>query len=187
MNVAGVLLAAGVGSRFHGNKHKLLTDVRGESIVGRSARSMVNSGLVASAVVSGSVDLTSALSEFPSLAILHNSAYEEGISTSIHVAIEWAEQNNFDAIVIGLGDQPGVLSASWLKLAQSNSPIAVATYEGKPGNPVCLAKSVWPLLPESGDEGARNLMRMRPELVKRVPCKGTAEDIDTVEDLGQWS
>ena len=77
MNVAGVLLAAGVGSRFHGNKHKLLTDVRGESIVGRSARSMVNSGLAASAVVSGSVDLTSALSEFPSLAILHNSAYEE--------------------------------------------------------------------------------------------------------------
>jgi len=148
---------------------------------------MVDSGLAGCVVVTGATELDAALSEFPQLQIINNSKFEDGIATSLGAAVAWAMDGGFEALIVGLGDQPGVLSSAWRLLARSSSPIAVASYDGRPGNPVRLEKSVWPFLPSSGDEGARVLLRTRPELVEQVACEGSPNDIDTVEDLGQWS
>ena len=69
----------------------------------------------------------------------------------------------------------------------TTTPVAVATYEGVRGNPVRLSSMVWPLLPTTGDEGREVVMRRRPDLVVEVPCPGRSADIDTVDDLAEWS
>jgi CTP:molybdopterin cytidylyltransferase MocA len=55
---------------------------------------------------------------------------------------------------------------------------------------VRIHHSLWDLfssLDEAPDAGVRTLMRLRPELVEEVACKGTSADIDTPEDLSLWT
>ncbi|NDC99984.1 hypothetical protein EB083_04495 [bacterium] len=86
-------------------------------------------------------------------------------------------------MVVGLADQPAVKPASWRRVANSLSPIAVATYNGVRGNPVRLHAELWPLLPTTGDEGARNLFKSHKDLLEEVACDGSAQDLDTTNDI----
>jgi CTP:molybdopterin cytidylyltransferase MocA len=103
------------------------------------------------------------------------------------MGIREAQRRNASAVGVGLADQPFVTAEAWRRVAHAPTPIAVATYFGRNGNPVRLHESIWELLPKSGDSGARDLIRLRPELVSQVDCPGSAADIDTQEDLAQWT
>jgi CTP:molybdopterin cytidylyltransferase MocA len=178
-----VVLAAGGGSRFTGPQHKLLAPLP-EGSVGRVAvERAIAAGLDGTLVVVGATDL-----DLPSGAVvLTNPRWREGIATSLQVAVDHAREVGAEAVVVGLADQPFIDPAAWRAVAASRSPIAVATYAGRRGNPVRLAGQIWPDLPRTGDEGARALMRARPELVAEVPCAGNPADIDTTEDLRAWN
>lgn len=190
MSVAAVVLAAGAGARFTasgGTGHKLLAELDGRPILDHVLDAALAAGLDAVVVVQGARDLRAHAR--PGVVVLENERWAEGIATSLRVAVDWAGAAGHDAVVVGLADQPGVTPAAWAAVAAAppHPPIAVATYAGVRGNPVRLAASVWSQLPVTGDEGARAVMRGRPELVREVPCSGLAWDVDTVEDLERWS
>ena len=182
---AGVLLAAGGGTRFVGPDHKLRADAAGRPLVSYALDAMAGSGLPLLVVVTGAVDLDDLL---PAGAVsIANPAWERGQATSLATAVAWARPRDIEAIVVGLGDQPGVTAESWTAVAaESATPIAIATYGGRRGHPVRLAREVWDRLPTEGDAGARALIRSTPALVTEVPCIGDAVDIDTLEDLARW-
>ena len=180
------MLAAGAGTRFSAGA-KLLAPLRGRPLVWWAVASALGADLDETVVVSGAVDLADALPE-SGLTMLVNDRWQEGQALSLQAAVRHARERGHDAVVIGLGDQPLIPPTAWRAVAErTDVPVAVATYDGQRRNPVRLAAEVWPLLPTSGDEGARVLMARRPELVGEVACSGIPADVDTVEDLAQWS
>ena len=190
MTIGVVLLAAGAGSRYQGPTHKLHAALPGAPPLYRQALdATIDAQVGPIVVVTGQARLVLPPSSptGPGVWAVHNPAWAAGQATSLACAVRWATAAGWDAMVVGLADQPGILASAWRAVSVAQGAIAVATYDGRRRNPVKLARDVWPLLAEAGDEGARQLMRMRPELVEEVPCSGRPVDIDTVEDLEKWS
>lgn len=181
------VLAAGGSARF-GDGAKQLAPFRGRPLVAWAVEAAVESGAFdVVVVIGGAVDLAPALP--PGVTLIDNPGWAEGQATSLAVAVQAARVGGFDAVVVGLGDQPFVGPEAWHAVATADigTPIVAATYEGRRGNPVRLGREVWDVLPTEGDEGARRLMAGRPELVGEVACPGNAADIDTREELDRWS
>jgi molybdenum cofactor cytidylyltransferase len=191
MTTAAIILAAGGGSRFTasgGEGHKLLAPYLGRTVVEWSIEAAAAAHLDATYVVRGATDLPAPPLVADAITFVRNDRWRDGIATSLQAGITRARRDGHAAVVVGLGDQPLVQTEAWRRVSRAaTSPVAVATYTGERGNPVRLTSLVWPLLPTTGDEGARVVMRRRPDLVTEVPCPGRAADIDTVDDLDQWS
>ncbi|CAB4558935.1 MAG: NTP transferase domain-containing protein [Actinobacteria bacterium] len=186
-NILAVLLAAGAGTRFTGPIHKLRYPFRGQPLVRHGIDAMVSANIGPNVVITGAVDISDLLSDVTEV---HNPDWASGQRSSVQAAIDYGRAHTCDALVFALGDQPFITADAWRAVALSTSPIAVATYEGQRGHPVRLHHSLWDQfssLDEAPDAGVRTLMRLRPELVEEVACKGTSADIDTPEDLSPWT
>jgi CTP:molybdopterin cytidylyltransferase MocA len=187
MMTTAVLLAAGGGTRFVGQTHKLLALLDGIPVFQHSLDHVVAAGFDHVVLVTGAVDLDI---DRPGVTTVHNPEWQQGQAGSLQRALTTAQAHHSEFIVVGLADQPFVAASAWraVATAESTAPIVVATYDGQRGpNPVRLHRSVWPQLPTDGDEGARTLMRLHPEWIDEVACEGSAADIDTLEDLGSWT
>lgn len=184
--VIAVLLAAGNSSRFTGPTNKLIAPFRRTTVIQHSLMAMRNSGIPVRGVVVGKVDLAPYLCGDED--VLVNPNPENGMASSLAIALDWGSSLRCDAIVIGLGDQPSIGSNAWQRVADAPfSPITVATYQGRRRNPVRLSRDVFELMPRNGDEGARALFNVYPSMVEEVECDGEPFDIDTAEDLDKWN
>lgn len=192
MTVAGVVLAAGAGSRFRADQpdaHKLTTSFRGRPLAAWALAAADGAGFNQLYVVTGAVDISGLSAEVTGgrATVIANPAWADGQATSLTAAVAAATNDGHRAIVVGLADQPLVPTSAWRSVGAAAGEIVTATFDGRRRPPVKFERSVWGDLPESGDEGARTLFRLRPELVSELPCTGNPVDIDTLEDLQQWS
>ncbi|MGB5759444.1 MAG: nucleotidyltransferase family protein [Acidimicrobiales bacterium] len=195
MTVAGVILAAGSGSRYlegGGSQlsvHKLTAPFRGRPLLSWALAAADEAGFNQLYVITGAVDVDQLIAETlgERATVLRNPHWADGQATSLALAVEAAIADEHRAIVVGLADQPLVPASAWRSVGASAGEIVTATFGGVRRPPVKLERSVWADLPHSGDEGARSLFRLRPELVSELPCSGNPVDIDTLEDLQQWS
>ena len=192
-----VVLAAGSGARFAGSTHKLLSEAQGRPVYHWAVESAIEASIGPVVVVTGKTPLPldfamssqahSSIDLWGQPRSIENPNWSTGMASSVQCAIAYAASLGAQSVVIGLGDQPCVPPSAWQLVASSTAPLAVATYDAKRGNPVKLHAEMWSLLPTSGDEGARHLLRSHRELVEEVSCLGSAIDIDTIEDLEQAS
>ena len=177
-----VLLAAGSGSRFSGTQHKLLTQVEGKSIFEWALQHAIDAQIGPIAVVYGAVDLPRPPSA-QNVNFLHNANWQSGMASSVQCGLQWASSLGLQSVVIGLGDQPCIPPSAWISVAQTASPLAVATYQGVRANPVKIHAEFFSHIPTTGDIGARSLLRSHSELVTEVPCSGSGIDVDRAEDI----
>ena len=82
MTVAAVVLAAGGGTRFIADHHKLLADVRGRPVVAWALEHALEAGLDETVVVTGAVEVPAE----PGVTMLHNPDWQQGQATSLQVA-----------------------------------------------------------------------------------------------------
>ena len=155
-------------------------------MIERSLAHVVDAAIGPVIVITGAVPDIVPAGRIDQVTACHNPRWAEGQMTSLRAGLDAAAELGCHAVVVGLADQPFITPDAWRAVATTTAAIAVATYDGRRGNPVRLDSAVWALLPADGDEGARSLMRVRPDLVREVPCTGSPADIDTEEDLRRW-
>ena len=182
LHVAGLLLAAGKGSRL--GQPKALVEIAGQTLVARGAALLHQGGADPVVVVTGAVSVN-----LPGVVTVHNPDWETGMGSSLRVGLATLPADS-QAVVIALVDQPLVGPQSVRRLISAfldGAGVAVACYDGQPRNPVLIARPHWAdaAAMAAGDVGARAFLRANSGLVTAVECGdiGMPDDLDTREDL----
>lgn len=188
MNVDAIILAAGSGSRYHGNTHKLLEPVNGIPMVRLVAQKVLLSGFRAVALVYGANEenVKEAVLDLP-LILARNEDWQNGQASSMVVGLR-ALPSDSDAACFVLSDQPYIQAATYAALRRfaENHPshIIAPHYQGKRGNPCTFPACVYgELLRTTGDRGGRDVMKAHGMIPAEVDDPGILKDIDTLEDL----
>jgi CTP:molybdopterin cytidylyltransferase MocA len=192
-DVAVAVLSAGRGSRLGGSDPKPLLEWRGRPLVAWALDAARESGLAPVLLVTGyrGREVRRAVEHEghgSGVEIVYNPAWRSGIASSLRRALSVLDaRDRVGAVCIGLADQPRIGPEAYRRLAaapRGDAAIAVATYRGERGNPVLLARSIWPeAMALRGDVGAR--MLMGSHTVVEVGCDGTGDpaDVDRLDDL----
>jgi CTP:molybdopterin cytidylyltransferase MocA len=184
---AGLVLAAGAGTRF-GGEIKQLAPLRGRPLLSYAVETMLAvAALERVLVVLGHAadEILSAV-DFGAAEVVVCDEWERGQSASLRCGL--AALGEADAVVVTLGDQPFItpqVIAGALDHLEGHDAVR-AVYGGVPGHPVVLGPRVLAAAGElEGDQGARDLLsRFR---VRRWEAGhlASAADVDTQEELSR--
>lgn len=195
--VAGIVLAAGIGSRFGGGKVR--APLEGRPLVAHVLAAAREAGIERLVLVLGrdAVAVRSALAAageeaLDGLLVAVNPAPERGLASSVRLGLAAATAAPAPGgILILLGDQPRARAEVIVALRSAAGTAPVGTLavvaahagDGAP-NPVLLLPAGWTLTAElEGDRGLGSLLAAHPARVVRVPVAGANPDVDTPADL----
>lgn len=175
---AGVVLAAGAGTRF--GMPKVLAD-SGEWLVSAVA-ALLEGGCAEVVVVLGAAVDGVAIPQSASAVVAAD--WADGLSASVRAGVLALEDEGVEFAVFLPVDTPDVNAAAVRRVlaAARGTGLARASYAGRPGHPVVIARRHWAALLDTlaGDEGAGPFLRSRDDVVM-VDCADlcSGADIDS--------
>ena len=188
MPLAILILAAGASRRL--GQPKQLLRLGGQSLLERAVATAQGSHAAGVYVVLGA-QATQILNSLPPLPVpvWVNPDWEAGMSSSLRLGLAQLTEITppFDAVLVMLGDQPGLDSDALNRLMvcyeADPSRVVAADYGNKAGVPAIFPRACWPeLMQLSGDKGARQWLARQGGAVRRIAL-GDLQDIDTWEDF----
>lgn len=187
-HLAVVLLAAGAGSRFGGDK--LMAPYGSGLLIDKSLDAALAAapGEVVVVLGGGATALEAHLATRPgAFHVAACESWRDGLSASLKAGI--AAVAGADAVAVFLGDMPEVPAGLVRHLAaavQAGAPAAAPVCQGRRGNPVVLGADVLAQVAGlSGDRGAGPLLEALGARLSLIPTddKGVLFDVDRREDL----
>jgi molybdenum cofactor cytidylyltransferase len=187
-SIGAVILAAGVSSRM--GEPKQLLRLGGKTLLEQvldSARSAAVDEIVV--VLGAAAENIRQQVDLSKTKVVINSSYQQGMGTSLGAGLA-ALDPAINAVLILLADQPFVRPTTLHRICQeyrrSHAQIVIPLYKGFRGNPVLLARSVFPeVMALSGDVGCRAIFGNHLESIVKLPVDdvGILLDIDTKADF----
>jgi len=181
VTVAGLLLAAGAGSRM-GMPKALVRDADGTSWLRRSVAALTDGGCDAVTVVLGArADEARALVP-DGVTVVVADEWADGMSASLRAGL--AAMDDADAVVLTLVDLPDVTAEVVRRVVAQGAGRATlsrAAYDGRPGHPVVLGRDHWAGVAASatGDQGARPYLAAHDVALVECGDLATGEDRDS--------
>ncbi len=177
---AGLVLAAGAGSRF-GAEPKLLAELRGRPLLEHAIAAQCEVAELERVVVvlgASAEEILERVELMRAEAVVCE-RWQEGLSASLRCGVEALADS--DKVVVTLGDEP-LMTPELIARFSRLAPGTRATYGGRPGHPVVLGpqhiRAVGDL---RGDHGARELLAGATTL--ECGALAASRDVDTVADL----
>ena len=185
--LAAVVLSAGKSERM-GGRPKALLQLKGKTFLEHVLESIARSGIPQAVVVVG--HHRSEIEEaFPSLPLVFNPNYEQGMSTSVQAGIR-ALPPGVESAGVFLVDQPRIEPETILSVTSQLRPghIVLPVHEGRRGHPVFFSADLFSeILELKPDQGLNVVVRRDPQRIIEVPVKnlGILQDIDTPDELAK--
>ena len=188
MNISAILLAAGSGSRFGGDKllHPLADGI---AIGAHAARNLLAAVQDVVAVVRpGDFPLFDMFEQEGCHVVICTHA-AHGMGTSLAHGV--AQRRNADGWLIALADMPSIKSTTItavLRKLETGSELVAPVCKGERGHPVGFGKRFYPQLTAlTGDLGARDIVAAHKNELTPIECDdpGVLYDIDQRNDLAR--
>jgi molybdenum cofactor cytidylyltransferase len=187
-NIAAILLAAGAGTRFGGDK--LLHPLEdGVAIAAHAARNLLAATPDVIAVVRwGDFPLYDMLEQEGCQVTMFQGA-ERGMGASLAHGV--AQARGADGWVVALADMPRIQPATIrivIEALRHGALIAAPVHKGERGHPVGFGAALRDeLLALDGDQGARAVLDRHRDRVQLIECddSGILFDVDRKSDIGR--
>jgi molybdenum cofactor cytidylyltransferase len=179
--IAGLILAAGEGSRF-GSEPKLLAELRARPLVEHAVRAQCAVPEIERVVVvlGAHAERLRERVDFGRAEVVVCERWREGQAASLRRGLEALP--DAERVIVTLGDEPLITPAVLARFV-TEPPGAQAVYNGRPGHPVVLGPDqIRKVMSLSGDRGARDLLGDGPQ-IELGGADDVGRDVDTTEDL----
>lgn len=178
MKIEGLILAAGLSSRFPGYKMEQL--INGKTIIEWTVHSMspyVDRILVVTGFNHQVIE--SLLKDYEKVECIYNDVYEQGMFSSILKGVSHLKGDQF---FVTPGDCPCVKDNTYEMLLEAEGEVVIPSFDFKAGHPIRLSREVREKLLVTKAEHLRAFLLNYEKVYVNVTDDGILKDIDTEED-----